>query len=208
MNDLFPIRWLKQFLAWKLDSKLNPATLWVTMLGIGFDKVAPGTLGSLLTVAMWGFYYRRISQILNHSMGSLALYTAVFLAMIYWISYQALEIYRQKSTSDDPKEVVIDEYIGQIITLTIGYISYVFWIQRYRLAVRDVIALAHFNSLALMVLSFIFFRIFDIWKPSLVGYFDRNWHNSHGIILDDIMAGLFAGCSMFAFWSIFLLLFK
>jgi len=42
------------------------------------------------------------------------------------------------------------------------------------------------------VLSFIFFRFFDILKPFPVSYFDKNFKNCFGIIMDDIMAGLYS----------------
>jgi phosphatidylglycerophosphatase A len=42
------------------------------------------------------------------------------------------------------------------------------------------------------VLVFIFFRIFDIWKPFPISYFDTNFKNGFGIVLDDLIAGVLA----------------
>ena len=69
----------------------------------------------------------------------------------------------------DDKRIVIDETIGQALVLA--------W-----LPVTPVTVL----------LGFALFRLFDIWKPWLVGYFDRHWHSALGTLLDDVIAGVFA----------------
>lgn len=208
MQDLFPLRWLRQLLAWHLTAKWNPATLLVTMFTLGFDKIAPGTLGSLATTAIWGLYYRRLFHWSGYSLVTFTMVYLVLLLATYWLAYESIQIYLTKSTSEDPKEVIIDEYIGQTIALVMAFISYWVMLRHYQLLSLEATSFTRFASLATMLLGFMFFRIFDIWKPSLVGYFDKNWHNAHGILLDDVVAGVFAGISMFGFWSVFLYIFK
>ena len=49
-----------------------------------------------------------------------------------------------------------------------------------------------FMLLVSFPLAFIFFRIFDIWKPFPISYFDKNFKNGFGIVLDDLIAGVLA----------------
>ena len=69
----------------------------------------------------------------------------------------------------DPKYIVCDEYIGQSISL-------IFCNEKF---------IDYF-------LAFFFFRILDIRKPFPISYFDKNHKNYFGIIMDDIMAGLYS----------------
>ena len=78
----------------------------------------------------------------------------------------------------DPKQIVIDEVLGQALPLIF------------------IVYLSSNNLISLPVeiyylISFILFRFFDIVKPFPVSYFDKNHKNFFGIIMDDIMAGLY-----------------
>ncbi len=78
----------------------------------------------------------------------------------------------------DPKEVVIDEFIGQSIPICL-----------YELA-HDTIR--EFDQiLKFYFIMFVLFRIFDILKPFPVSYYDKNFKNSFGVIMDDVCAGLY-----------------
>ena len=73
----------------------------------------------------------------------------------------------------DDKSIVIDEVVGMWLALVLSSTS---WIQ--------------------IVLSFLFFRLFDIWKPSLIGKIDAHVKGGLGVMGDDILAGIIAGiCS-------------
>jgi phosphatidylglycerophosphatase A len=77
----------------------------------------------------------------------------------------------------DDKSIVIDEVAGMWLALLLSSGT---WLQ--------------------IGLSFLFFRLFDIWKPSLIGSIDRNVKGGLGVMGDDILAGLCAGvCSAFVF---------
>jgi phosphatidylglycerophosphatase A len=75
---------------------------------------------------------------------------------------------KKSFTSSDPKEIVIDEFIGQSIPLIICE-----------------------NNFFLIILSFFLFRLFDITKPWPANYFDQNVKNSIGVIMDDVIAGIY-----------------
>ena len=73
----------------------------------------------------------------------------------------------------DDKSIVIDEVVGMWLALVLSSTS---WIQ--------------------ISLSFLFFRLFDIWKPSLIGKIDKYVKGGLGVMGDDILAGIVAGiCS-------------
>lgn len=83
-----------------------------------------------------------------------------------------IDIYEKQNNSHDPQEIVIDEVAGVFLALSISSAT----------------------PLA-FVLSVVFFRIYDIWKPSIVGYIDKNFEGGKGVMLDDILAGFVAGIS-------------
>ena len=78
----------------------------------------------------------------------------------------------------DPRQIVIDEVLGQSMPLIL--LMYLNQANQINIPIE-----------IYYILSFIFFRIFDILKPFPVSYFDRNHKNYFGIIMDDIMAGFY-----------------
>ena len=78
----------------------------------------------------------------------------------------------------DPKEVVIDEFIGQSIPICLYEIAH------EGTKETDKVLIFYF-------IMFILFRIFDIVKPFPVSYYDKNFKNSFGVIMDDVAAGLY-----------------
>jgi len=78
--------------------------------------------------------------------------------------------------SNDPREIVIDEVVGQLIPL---------------LAIPIYETLFLVPKLYYIFAAFFLFRLFDIWKPYPINYIDNNITGSLGIMLDDIVAGIF-----------------
>ena len=148
--------------------KLN--FIFVTFFGIGKIKKIPGTFASLFTMLLLFFLF----YILNFSPNIIL----VIIILIFFISLFAVKIYIKDLSNKDPKEVVIDEVIGQSIPLYLYEVSHN--------APKD------FNdALKLYLIIFILFRFFDIAKPFPVNYFDKNFKNSFGVIMDDVVAGLY-----------------
>jgi phosphatidylglycerophosphatase A len=129
-----------------------------TLFGIGFLPIS-GTMGSLVAI----FFYYIFFNYLN------LLSFIFFIILIFFYSFFFLnKSIKQSFSSSDPKEIVIDEFIGQSIPLTLCE-----------------------NNFFLIMLSFLLFRLFDITKPWPASYFDLKVKNSNGVLMDDIIAGLY-----------------
>ena len=144
--------------------------LFVTLLGIGKIKKIPGSIASLATI----FFLFFLFHILNIST-NIVLYSII---IIFFISLYAVNIFIKDLTNKDPKEVVIDEFIGQSIPICL------YEIVHNGAKEADQILTSYF-------IMFILFRIFDIIKPYPVNYYDKNFKNSFGVIMDDVCAGLY-----------------
>ena len=140
------------------------------MLGIGKLPKIPGSYASLATVI---FLY-----ILFHIFSVSAEIFLFFLVAIYVISLFAINLFVKDLTNKDPKEVVIDEFIGQSIPICL-----------YEIAHSE--PTSPTKVMTFYFIMFILFRIFDITKPYPVSYYDRNFKNSFGVIMDDVCAGLY-----------------
>lgn len=145
------------------------ATAIATLFGIGHLRPAPGTWGSAAAV---------LAGLGLHRLGSfplLALATVAVTALAWWAIDRALpDIGR-----DDPAEIVIDEVAGQWLTLLAP--SFGFWMMG--------LDPSRFPWPG-WVGAFLAFRLFDIWKPWLVGRADRV-PGAFGVLLDDLVAGVF-----------------
>ena len=91
-------------------------TLFVTMFGIGRIPKIPGTFGSLATVILLYIFF----HILNLS----PIIIFLFLMIIFFFSFITVAIHIRDNTNKDPKEVVIDEFIGQSIPIYMYEISH------------------------------------------------------------------------------------
>ena len=144
--------------------------LFISLFGIGKIKKLPGTFASLATTLFLFFLF----HILNVS-PNIILFSVI---IIFLISFYAVNIYIKDLSNKDPKEVVIDEFIGQSIPLYLYEVSH--GIQKD----SD-------DTFKFYLIIFILFRFFDIAKPFPVSYFDKNFKNSLGVIMDDVVAGLY-----------------
>ena len=155
--------------------------LVVTCFGIGTIRFAPGTITSLITTI---FLYS-LFHIINLS--NLIIFLILLIIFIY--SFYAVSEYIKKFEDKDPKEVVIDEFIGQSIPIYLYEISH-----GTEKSFED--------SFYFYVIMFMTFRVFDIIKPFPVSYFDKNFKNSFGVIMDDIVAGLYVVLFLIFFMTI------
>jgi phosphatidylglycerophosphatase A len=146
-----------------------------TFFGVGLMRPAPGTWGSLAAILLgWA--------LLNYlGFWSLVIATLAVTALGFWAVGRELA----DRPTDDPSEFVIDEVAGQWLALL--FPAAAFWW-------RGVDGWLPYPA---PLAAFLFFRLFDIWKPWLVGRADRR-HDPAGVMLDDLWAGLFAGLSTLA----------
>lgn len=143
-----------------------------TFFGAGFLKPASGTWASAITVALAVAAYQ--------AGWALAVPAGAVLAVV--AGFLAVPPYLRATGGEDPSEVVIDEVAGQLLALSFTVIP-LWWH-----GVAD-LALAAWPG---WLVPFLLFRLFDIWKPWLVGRADR-MGGTVGVMLDDLWAGLFAG---------------
>ena len=144
--------------------------LFVTMFGIGKLPRIPGSYASLVTVIFLYILFNIFSVPADTYL--------FFLVGIFIISLFAVNFFIKDLTNKDPKEVVIDEFIGQSIPICL-----------YEIAHTEPTDPA--RVLTFYFIMFILFRIFDIAKPYPVSYYDKNFKNSFGVIMDDVCAGLY-----------------
>lgn len=142
----------------------------VTFFGIGRLRPAPGTWGSAAAVLLAVLVYQ--------AGGALLIPLGAVLAAVvgFWAVPQALRL----TTDEDPSWIVIDEVAGQWLAMSFTVIP--LW--RHGISILD--------AWPGFVVPFLLFRLFDIWKPWLVGRADRQG-GAVGVMMDDLWAGLFAG---------------
>ena len=148
------------------------SALVATFFGAGHLKPASGTWASAITVALAVGAYQ--------AGWALAVPVGCVLATV--LGFWAVPRYLAAKGGDDPSEVVIDEVAGQLLALSFTVIPL------WRHDVPDLLTGAWPGWVA----PFLLFRLFDIWKPWLVGRADR-MDGAQGVMLDDLWAGLFAG---------------
>ncbi len=99
--------------------------------------------------------------------------------LITLISVKEINRYEKISGTHDDKSIVIDEVVGMWLAFVLSS-----------------------GTVTQMLLSFIYFRIFDIWKPSFIGKIDRDVKGGWGVMGDDILAGILAGICSAGTWQL------
>ena len=140
--------------------------LFLTLFKIGKIKYAPGTIASFFTCL---FFF-----ILQNYFNMVELF--IFTAIIFFYSMFAINNSFETFDSEDPQEIVIDEFVGQMLPL---------------LAIPIYETLNPAPKLLYCLAAFVIFRFFDIIKPFPINYIDNNTKGSLGVMLDDIVAGIF-----------------
>ena len=153
-------------------------SLFVTMFGIGKIKMIPGTVGSLATII--------ILFVLFHTLNISSNLILLGLIVIFIYSFSAVANHTKNSENKDPKEIVIDEFIGQSIPIYLYEISHG-------------TEKSPNEAIIFYAICFVLFRFFYIKKPFPVSFFDRNFKNSFGVIMDDVCAGLYVVLSLICF---------
>ena len=146
----------------------------LTLFGVGYYKYAPGTAASIVTCALWLLLYTfKINFLL-----------LVFLYLIVLLYSIILIDKLSKTFSEvDAKEIVIDEFLGMSLPL-ITFYSF--------LTVQEDWGASEEFFLYLILPSFVLFRSFDIVKPYPINLIDKKFKNGLGVVLDDLIAGLFS----------------
>jgi len=155
--------------------------LFVTCFGIGSFRYAPGTITSLITTV----FLFSLFHIINLSSNIIL----IILLLIFIYSFYAVSNYIKDNDNKDPKEVVVDEFIGQSIPIYLYEVSHG--------AIKD-----SQEAIFFYLYIFILFRYFDIKKPFPVDFFDKKFKNSFGVMFDDVVAGLYVVLPLIIFMII------
>ena len=147
---------------------------WViaTWFGSGLLPIAPGTWGSL---AAFPFAY-----IISVNSGPYVLIIGT--VALFFIGMQASNNVEKSTQKKDPGFIVVDEVVGQwIVLLPLPFL--------YNLVDPD---LFYWFFAPIAAVAFLAFRIFDIWKPWPIKNVEENVPGGLGIMLDDVVAGIYA----------------
>ena len=153
-------------------------TLFVTMFGLGKISKIPGTIGSLVTTALLYFFF--------HIMEISSNIILIVFMIIFIFSFYSIAEHIKENENKDPREIIIDEFIGQSIPL------YLYEISHGTQKSPD-------EAIIFYSFCFVLFRFFDIVKPFPVSFFDKNFKNSFGVIMDDVCAGFYVVLSLILF---------
>ena len=151
----------------------NPIHFIATLGAIGKLPFAPGTWGSLFACILFIFLSHFVSQI------EILIIITIFFSI--WICEKASSELIEK----DHKSIVIDELAGM-------------WLALYPAIFYN----TQDERVTFAILAFCFFRVFDIFKPFPISYVDKNVKGGLGIVLDDLIAGVFAGLTSIAAMSL------
>jgi len=147
----------------------HPLVLFVTWGGSGLSRKAPGTCGTLAALP--------VAYLIQMLLGIEALAVAAMGA--FFAGWWASNLYmRRMNKQEDPQEIVIDEVAG--VWLVIAAMP-LMWMDPPQALV-----------LQLYGAAFVAFRIFDIWKPWPISWADQRVKGGLGVMLDDILAALYA----------------
>ena len=143
-----------------------------TFFGYGYLTKVPGTIASAVTTIFIYVVY----EVLGYTDLK---FSIIFFVFLFFYSFYAVKDSEAEFENKDPRQIVIDEVLGQSMPLI--FLLYLNKTNQISISVE-----------AYYIFSFVFFRFFDILKPFPVSYFDINHKNYFGIIMDDIIAGLYS----------------
>ena len=145
--------------------KMNKISqIFSTLFFIGYVKWAPGTFGSIFSL---------ITIIFLHNIVNKNEFIILFICILLMATI-CIKIYSKSVNNHDAKEIIIDEFLGIYLIIIFSYDFKIFN-----------------NEFVKILLILLFFRIFDILKPFPANWIDKNMKNSYGVILDDIVAGIY-----------------
>ena len=149
---------------------MNLQKLFLSFFGSGYSPVAPGTIGTLASIP--------VGILIIIFFGTPTLNTlAIAVAIVAVIEINKFE---KSGGEHDAKWIVIDETIGIWITQSIAFEG---MMQLHLANLKTSIIVS-------TIISFIFFRLFDIWKPSTIGTIDKKVKGGLGVVLDDVLAAV------------------
>ena len=139
-------------------------SIFTTLFGIGYSPIAPGTIGSIFSIVFLYFLIKFVSYS----------FLVIIFLIILFTSLKLIEKYSNLLKSHDSSTIVIDEFLGLfLIILFYDYLKFA-------------------NDFIMFLLILILFRFFDILKIFPINWVDKNIKNSFGVVLDDLLAGVYS----------------
>jgi phosphatidylglycerophosphatase A len=164
----------------------NPIHFFAFGFGSGLSPVAPGTFGTLMAVPFWLFGFAYLSPLVY------LLFLLLVVVVGIWLCDETA---RDMGVHDHPG-IVWDEFAGYFLTML-----------PYTLLTPQMVGVGSLGHMTVWALvGFAVFRVFDILKPSPVKQVDQHVHGGLGIMLDDLVAGVYAFVVMmvvYSLWSAF-----
>ena len=154
---------------------------------LGRFPIAPGTIGSL---AAWPIYYfvLMISTSYDEVVNTLMALSG-FLFVLGWL---AIDKFHASTRAHDHKSIIIDELVGQLIALSLCFNS----LMLLSSTIGHYLEILDYKNIS-FVIAFILFRFYDIKKPLFIGYIDKYCRNGIGVMLDDVLAGIYAALNIY-----------
>ena len=156
-----------------------------TWFFVGKIPLAPGTFGS---IASYPLYYYILKH--SHSYSDAKNYLLLWIIFLLIIGFFAIKKFQDVTNTYDHSYVVIDEVIGQLLTIYISF-DWIFNIAH---------TLQSFNMQTYtiaFIIALIPFRYFDISKPLIIGYINHKYKGAFGVIFDDVLAAIFATITLY-----------
>lgn len=183
-----------------MDIQKKIAEFIATVCYIGRIKFAPGTFGSLpaFPICYIIMHFTLNNKIVFPIDGFdlqeqqiIALFSLEILAtiLLFFIGTYCTSIYIEGMEEKDPKEVVIDEVVGQMLTIILVSFSVIL---TYHSSLQLYVDAQIIDIVLLGIIPFILFRLFDIAKPWPIDWLDRNIKGAWGVMIDDVAAAIFA----------------
>ena len=141
------------------------AELIVTFFFIGKAEIAPGSIASLVTTLLFYIFATNLVFITY----------IIFILITTILSFFVIHFYTKEFKEKDRKEIVIDEVVGQSIAL----LPLLFFYENTS------------PEIYTCLISFVFFRFFDIFKPYPIYIIDK-MNSAFGVMFDDVLAGIFS----------------
>ncbi|MEK6734308.1 MAG: phosphatidylglycerophosphatase A [Pseudomonadota bacterium] len=179
-----------------MKKRFTMSKIIATFFGIGYIPFAPGTFGSIVAFPLYILLTIGLSilkgGVANVVTSELINAMLVVIVGLFFLGSWAADQYSNDIGKNDPKEIVIDEVVGQLlaICLTLALLPYIGIeaIMKFKSYGID----EYYLGLLNLVSAFILFRLFDITKPWPIDYIDKNVKNGIGVMLDDVVAAIFA----------------
>ena len=149
---------------------MNLQKLFLTFGGAGLSSKAPATVGTLAALP--------VGLVILYTLGMETLFMLTLAVTV--IGIFEINKYEKKTGEHDQEHIVIDEAAGMWLALMIA------------VSTANTMSYPYAEVLA-VVFSFAAFRLFDIWKPSTIGWIDREIKGGLGVMMDDVLAGIAGG---------------